>query len=575
MAILAWWPRSRHHTELVTMKAHHLYSTAMTLAAAALLATPSPADQTISDTQTKAVTMTEGKLTVTGTGFLNVVKNAVNLKDPIRSALEIEVMEGGGISGKSALVLDQGMEDGVAGQLISLTNSGIMTGTEKQAIDLRYMLHTSATITNNGTISAGQKGAVKLGNNATVINNGTIETTAAGENGITAKNYDPEDDGIDTFAHGLDLTNNMGGKIIGIKHGVTGEGEAGINNNGRIEGRGGSGLNWDWNAALQQDDKYVVTVVNGKDGVITGTGDAASLDGDGVDVDYIVNLTNSGTIIAKDSFGSADGLAIGGGTVTNTGTITASNSNANGQAYGILVDDSDGGNAFEAIRITNSGTIEGTGGNGVGIRIVSDKENYIFMEGGTITGGSGQAVIMGSGDDVFSYSGGTVNGSVDGGEGFNTMIFRPADTDLTFSSDLKNFNSISIQGSSLSPGASVTLENLTITLDMASLSQDTPLFSLEGNSITAGSLQFNNAVLQLMGTPDALPLDDSGMIYFKLAGDGISLEGLEVRTEGGYELDMSRDGYVGINFSTPEPAAATLGLLGFSLSMLRRRRPAA
>ncbi|MFR4415991.1 MAG: hypothetical protein ACLT8E_00510 [Akkermansia sp.] len=50
------------------------------------------------------------------------------------------------------------------------------------------------------------------------------------------------------------------------------------------------------------------------------------------------------------------------------------------------MDDSDGGNAFEAIRITNSGTIEGTGSNGVGIRIVSDRENCIFMEGGTITG---------------------------------------------------------------------------------------------------------------------------------------------------------------------------------------------
>lgn len=360
-----------------------------------------------------------------------------------------------------------------------------------------------------------------------------------------------------------------------MKHGVTGEGEAFISNNGRIEGRGGSGLNWDWDAALQQNDKYVVTVVNGKDGVISGTGDAASLDGDGVDVDYIVNLTNSGTIIAKDSFGSADGLAIGGGIVTNTGTIRASNSNTNREAYGILVDDSDGGNAFEAIRITNSGTIEGTGANGVGIRIVSGKENYISMEGGSIAGGSGQAVIMGSGDDVFSYSGGTVNGSVDGGAGFNTMIFQLAETDLTFSSDLKNFSSISIQGSTLSPGASVTLENLSITLNMASLSRDKPLFSLEGNSLAAGSLQFNNAVLQLMGTPDALPLDDSGMIYFKLAGDGISLEGLEVRTEEGYELDMSRDGYIGINFSTPEPAAVTLSLLGFSLSMMRRRRTTA
>ena len=45
-------------------------------------------------------------------------------------------------------VLDQGMENGITGQLISVTNSGTMTGTEKQAIDLRYMINTSATITN-------------------------------------------------------------------------------------------------------------------------------------------------------------------------------------------------------------------------------------------------------------------------------------------------------------------------------------------------------------------------------------------------------------------------------------------
>lgn len=44
------------------------------------------------------------------------------------------------------------MENGITGQLISVTNSGTMTGTEKQAIDLRYMINTSATITNNGTI---------------------------------------------------------------------------------------------------------------------------------------------------------------------------------------------------------------------------------------------------------------------------------------------------------------------------------------------------------------------------------------------------------------------------------------
>ena len=261
------------------MKTHHLYSTVLAVASTAVFAAQPLAAQTISGTQTTAVNMTEGKLTVTETGFLNVKKNAVNLNAPIQSVLDIEIRAGGGISGKSALVLDQDMENGVTGELIRLNNAGTMTGTEKQAIDLRYMISTSATITNTGTISSTLKGAVKLGSNATIINSGTIETTAADENGITAKNYDPEDDGITTFAHGLDLTNSgENGKIIGMKHGVTGEGQARIQNSALIEGKGGSGLNWDWNAALQGNDKYTVTVINEEGGVIRGTGNSSSLE---------------------------------------------------------------------------------------------------------------------------------------------------------------------------------------------------------------------------------------------------------------------------------------------------------
>mgnify|MGYP003221187214 CR=1 FL=1 len=159
------------------MKTHHLYSTAMILAAAAMISAQPLSAQTISGTQTKAVNMTEGKLTVTGTGFLNVEKNAVNLNKEIQSLLEIEILEGGRISGKRALALDPDMEKGVTGELIRLNNAGTMTGTENQAIDLSHMINTSATITNTGAISASQKGAVKLGNNATLINSGLIETT--------------------------------------------------------------------------------------------------------------------------------------------------------------------------------------------------------------------------------------------------------------------------------------------------------------------------------------------------------------------------------------------------------------
>lgn len=543
----------------------------MLLAASILLSSQPLAAQTISNTQTTAVNMTSGNLLITETGFLKVTKNAINLNKAIKSMLTIDIKDGGRISGKRALALDAGMENGITGELIRLNNAGTMTGTENQAIDLRFMLTSSATITNTGTIFASKKGAIKLGNNATVINSGTIETTAFDENGISAKHYDPSDDKITNFARGLHLENSgPNGKIIGMKHGVTGEGSAYIYNSAFIEGKGGSGVNWDWDPVLQKNDQYTVTLINEADGIITGTGNSTTLDGDGVDVDYIVDLTNHGQIIAKDSFGSADGLAIGGGRVNNTGSITASNSNRSGQAYGILVDNSDNGNAFESVTITNSGTIAGTGSNGVGIKIVSDKSNLITMNGGLITGGSGKAVIMGSGDDTFAYTSGVISGSIDGGAGRNTMIFN-ADTaaEINFSSDLYNFSSIHIQS------GAVTLKDMEIRLDLASLSQNSPLFSLAENWSTTGnaSLEFNQVTLLLTGSfKGTLAIKENGMSYFQLAGDGISLDGLKITTERGYELDLSREGMIGINFNTPEPATATLALLGFSSLLLRRKR---
>lgn len=78
--------------------------------------------------------MTEGKLTVTETGFLNVRKKTVNLNVPIQSVLDIEIRAGGGIFGKSALVLDQDMENGVTGELIRLNNAGTITSTENRPL---------------------------------------------------------------------------------------------------------------------------------------------------------------------------------------------------------------------------------------------------------------------------------------------------------------------------------------------------------------------------------------------------------------------------------------------------------
>lgn len=103
-------------------------------------------------------------------------------------------------------------------------------------------------------------------------------------------------------------------------------------------------------------------------------------------------------------------------------------------------------------------------------------------------------------------------------------------------------------------------------------------FTLSGSTSreTGPSLSFQDVTLQLLGTGNVnTDSDDGGMVYFQLASDGISLDGLDIRTEQGYQLDLSRDGFIGINFNTPEPTAAVLGIFGFSLVLLRRRRKAA
>ena len=92
--------------------------------------------------------------------------------------------------------------------------------------------------------------------------------------------------------------------------------------NGTIQGDNGSGINIDGiNGVGTLNKNELVTVYNA--GKITG--DGKSGDGDGVDIDGLVNITNTGTIQSKDAFGdTSEGITVGGGTITNSGTIEGS-----------------------------------------------------------------------------------------------------------------------------------------------------------------------------------------------------------------------------------------------------------
>ncbi|HEY8064538.1 MAG TPA: autotransporter domain-containing protein [Methylosinus sp.] len=311
----------------------------------------------------------------------------------------------------------------VASGTIVVNNSGLIqaTGTGSnngQAIDFGNIVAGTASITINnfatGVLQTADADGIRPGNKATVNNYGQIISNNFQTNSGA--------DGIDfQTSTGGTVNNYAGGLISGGRHGINISYDPTANATtssitvinyagGQIIGRNGSGVGSDVGG----------TVINY--GLISGDIDniagVANGDGDGVDIDYIGNITNYGTIRGTGAKGvgsdgktnTSQGVAIGGGVIDNKAGATII-----GQADGILVDNSSEGPAFGAVTITNAGAIQGT--TRYGIYVNSTLSNTI-TNSGTITGGGGQAIVFGSGDDTLNIrTGSVINGTVDGGAG--------------------------------------------------------------------------------------------------------------------------------------------------------------
>ena len=417
------------------------------------------------------------------------------------------------------------------GRIISLNASA----GGAQAIDWNAITTGTNTLHNfdSGSIEAFEADAVRPGVDGSVLNEGTIQAST---------NTASSSDGVDGQTNtGIAVSNTGDGVIEGGRHGITaGAADETVvftmsvtNGAGAtIQGDDGSGLNID---GLNANE--TVTVSNG--GAIIG--DGVTGDGDGVDVDGIVNLTNSGVVLSRNAFsdtpgGASEGVTVGGGTITNYGTIEGdvAEGNVNAVGRGVTLAGIDTSGTPEPIyassTITNGGLIKGETdsaiavlGGASGFTVTIDNEAGGILEGGgetaaTIQTGADQdtvnnagaivadssnrAVDLGDGDDTLNLTGGIVNGDISGGTGSNTLaIDFGSHARFTYPGVISDFASVQIKsglvtfsgantyaGSTTISGGALIIANDTGSATGSGLVQVDAGGTLAGTGMIAGSV---------------------------------------------------------------------------------------
>ena len=376
---------------------------------------------------------------------------------------------------------------------VTLNNYGAMVSSNAskggaQAVDFSAVA-SGANVVNNyatGLLKALEADAVRPGANGVVNNGGTI---------LSITTTGSSSDGIDGQANSGIVVNNSG-KVQGGRHGITG-GAVDANTaytmsvtnalGGVIQGDNGSGINLDG-----FNGKQVVSVNNA--GLIVGHG--VTGDGDGVDVDGLVHLINTGVIRslnavpeAGESVAFSEGLSVGGGTIVNAGTIEGlvAPGNAAGKGIGITLTGNDITSGLDAGNrdglygdtvVTNQagGLVRGSNSSAIvakglpsGFALSIDNQAGATLQGGGTTDAAVQlgadaatvhdagridgssshvAIAGGSGNLSVAIAGGqaVVLGDIVGGVGaVNRMTIAPgAGNTFAYASGISNFASVEI-----------------------------------------------------------------------------------------------------------------------------------
>ena len=511
---------------------------------------------------TVAVTITGNDATLTNLGSITQTGTGRVVRD--NTGVSGLTITNGSLTNATALMQAADadvIQMNVAGGSVLLNNYGKLISLNasaggSQAVDFSAITTGANTVNNftSGVMQAAEADAVRPGKNGVVFNAGVIKsTTTTGSSS----------DGVDAQSNsGVQITNDSTGTIQGGRHGITGGAAnstvtftAAITNNagGVIKGDNGSGINFDGFNALQ-----TLTVVN--HGTISGNGITG--DGDGIDSDGLITLTNTGTIRSINAFSAAagapaqsEGISVGGGTIINSGTIEGlvadGNTNAVGRGISLLGNDitsgplagtreaiygnasilnqsgglirgqSDSGIVVEGpasgftVVITNNAGATILGGGAANAAIRTGADNDTITNAGTINGAtSGKAIDMGAGNNTLKITGGaaSVVGNISGGVGgTNTMTIDPgAGNSFAYAGSVSNFNTVEVKSGLVTLTGSSTYAGSTLvsggTLVAAGDGGSQALGGTSSVSVAAGTLKLgasnqinDSAVFNLLG----------------------------------------------------------------------------
>nr|WP_298926191.1 autotransporter domain-containing protein [uncultured Erythrobacter sp.] len=361
----------------------------------------------------------------------------------IASGNEFDLINTGNIVNESGATI-------VANALADLRNNagGLIEARDGSAISLTT---SGSRVINTGTIIANGLGAVNAGSTTdiSVINNGVMtaatQTIRAGDNLLVVNRGTLSADGGFAIATTANFELRNLGSITADGNAVRATDNAVIQNTGgSITSASNRGLLLAGTSTVTNDGSSSISGTVGVDALaaidMTNAGVITSTDGDAISGEDDVTLNNSGTVTAN----GGDAVELNNGTITNSGSLVSASSAAGERSAGVR---------FDVSAVDSTVTNEAGGLISGEIGIFVDNANtaaQTVANFGTITGGIGEAIVLGSGADEFQqWTGAVVNGNVRLGDDDDTFILEGTMSSITGSVLAGNGNDTAILGGTL------------------------------------------------------------------------------------------------------------------------------